>query len=97
MKKLMANETYIKGNWVVDCEGTHNDDNAERINFLIENVLEEIAIHPEYGGWETLYRDPDDGRYWEKVYEQGEMHGGGPPSLRYIGDNEAIVKYKLSK
>ena len=47
------------------------------------------------GAWETLFRDPDDGRYWERVYPQGDLHGGGPPQLQVIDEAEAKRKYGI--
>jgi len=41
----------------------------------------------------TLYRDPDDGRYWERTYPQSELHGGGPPELRVLATEDARQKY----
>ena len=32
----------------------------------------------------TLIRDRADGQLWERFYTLGEMHGGGPESLRCI-------------
>ena len=43
-----------------------------------------------------LYRDPGDGRYWELAYPNGEMHGGGPPSLIMLTEQEAKTKYGLT-
>lgn len=34
--------------------------------------------------WTVLYQDPQDKRYWEFHYPEGELHGGGPPSLRVL-------------
>ena len=48
---------------------------------------------PKWRGWETLYRDPDDGRYWERTFPQSGSDGGGPPQLRFLTDYEAKDKY----
>ena len=53
------------------------DATCQRIESLTTNDLQEVAISKQWGGWETLFRDPDDGRYWERTYPQGEMQGGG--------------------
>ena len=45
-------------------------------------------------GWETLYRDPRDGRLWELTYPQSEMHGGGPRRLHVLSRDEAAAKYE---
>lgn len=53
----------------------------DRINWLIENKLVKVGIGKESGGWEHLFRDPADGRYWLLTYPFGALQGGGPPSL----------------
>ncbi|PSQ82866.1 MAG: hypothetical protein BRD44_06480 [Bacteroidetes bacterium QS_7_67_15] len=45
------------------------------------------------GGWSILYRDPADERLWELTYPQGHLHGGGPPLLRVVSEEEAAEKY----
>ncbi|MEL6379163.1 MAG: Imm27 family immunity protein [Pseudomonadota bacterium] len=68
---------------------------CERIDYLTSNCLIKICNSSSGGAWKTLYQDPNDGRYWERVYIQSDSHGGGPPSLLCIGDNLAKTKYKL--
>lgn len=62
-----------------------------RIRALVNEELEKVGSAS--GGWETLYRDRRDGRFWELHYPQGEMHGGGPESLRLIDIADAAHKY----
>jgi hypothetical protein len=38
----------------------------------------------DQSGWETLYRDPGTGSFWEITYPQSRMHGGGPRQLSEI-------------
>lgn len=90
--KLEKNETYLKGEWVLQNDEVIGDETCHRIRHLITR-LEEISSAD--GGWETLYRDNSDGRYWELFYEHGDWHGGGPPSLRNISEPEAKEKYKF--
>jgi hypothetical protein len=52
-----------------------------------------VADCEETGGWETLFLDPTDGRYWERTYPQGEQHGGGPAALLLIRVADARKKY----
>lgn len=56
------------------------EDIRDRINWLTNEVLVLVGIE-KVGGWEKLYRDPGDGRYWLLTYPFGELQGGGPPSL----------------
>ena len=64
-----------------------------RIDDLVRNYLQKIAT--DESGWETLYQDPSDGRYWELTYPSGESHGGGPPRLTVVSSQEAALKYKI--
>ena len=89
--KLKPNETDLLGKWVVVDGNVIGDTTTERIEALVEERLEKIAV--DATGWETLYRDPNDGRYWELTYPQGEMHGGGPPRLTYLSYEAARAKY----
>lgn len=92
---LRAEETELVGKWVFDGKVSRADAVAERIEHLTEHVLKKIAVSKDYGAWETLYRDPADGRLWERTYPQGHMHGGGPPRLAVIAADEAKRKYEI--
>jgi hypothetical protein len=69
------------------------DATRERIEWLMSSYLEKIAS----SNWETLFRDPDDGRYSERTYPQSEMHGGGPPSLFALSVEKAHAKYEFTE
>lgn len=66
----------------------------DRINWLTDQVLSLVGIE-KVGGWEKLYRDPGDGRYWLLTYPFGELQGGGPPSLicKKLSDSEIKSGY----
>ncbi len=95
MQRLQPNESEIVGAWVYEAGVMESDGQTKRIEWLIEHVLERIAFSPVDGAWETLFRDPGDGRFWERTYPQGEMHGGGPQALRCLTTEEAASKYRL--
>lgn len=95
MKPLEPDETDLVGKWGNDRGRVVGDAVDERIIWLTSTVLTKVASHPEYGACETLFRDPNDGRYWERTYPQGEKHGGGPPRLSLISEDRAREKYKL--
>jgi len=67
------------------------DASFERIQRLTESYLKRIGATPD--GWDVLYKDPSDGRFWELIYPQSELHGGGPPLLRWLSDQQARDKY----
>lgn len=97
MKKLQADEKELVGGWVPGDKGLQADETAKRIEWLILIALEKIADSPQWGAWETLFRDPDDGRLWERTYPQGELHGSGPPTLTNISMEQARTKYGIEK
>jgi hypothetical protein len=92
-EKLKANEKQLIGSWVKVNDKIVGDSICSRIAYLTENYLEKIG-YSEYGAWETLYRDPEDGRYWERIYPSGEQHGGGPAALISLSEVEAQSKYR---
>jgi hypothetical protein len=69
-----------------------SDPACSRIDTLIYRYLQKICVTE--GGWVTLYQDPADGRYWELTYPQSEQHGGGPPLLTWLNDEQVASKYK---
>ena len=91
---MQPNETVLTGQWLLDGERVVADETCERIEWLIDCRLEQLAKHSS--GWETLYRDPRDGRLWEHTYPQGEMNGGGPPQLQVISSDAAAFKYGIA-
>ena len=93
--KIASDEIEIRGAWIADGDHIVGDESCKRIEWLVSSVLERVPGRLVAGGWEVLYRDPGDGRDWEQGYPQGELHGGGPPMLRFIPESEARKKYGL--
>jgi hypothetical protein len=89
MAKLQPNETDLIGEWKVVGGKVVGNEACERIDLLTSQYLEHIAV----GNWEKLYRDPEDGRYWELTYPHSDWHGGGPPRLTCLSEEEAQTKY----
>ncbi|ONF91793.1 Imm27 family immunity protein [Leptospira santarosai] len=95
IRKLLPSEKEIVCNWIINESEIQNDANIRRVRYLIENYL--IKIKTDRSGWNTLYQDPEDGRYWESTYLQSNIHGGGPLSLFALTDEQANKKFKLYK
>ena len=93
--KLQRHETELVGRWVTENGRVRSDATCDRINWLASHHLREIGVSKQWGAWETLFQDPDDGRYWEQTYPHGEMHGGGPPTLRLLTMEQAKAKYDI--
>ena len=91
--ELQPDEIVLTGNWLVEGERVVADDVCRRIEWLVESQLERLAT--DSSGWDTLYRDPRDGRLWEHIYPQSEMHGGGPPQLKVVSAESAAAKYRV--
>jgi hypothetical protein len=85
-------ETLIEGSWVMENGRMSADEAEKRINGLVKSDLEYLASAS--GCWEILYKDPRDGRYWERSFPQSEMQGGGPKLLRNLSVEEARSKYR---
>jgi hypothetical protein len=91
--ELQPDELMLSGKWLVEGGSVVADDVCRRIEWLVEAQLERLAA--DSSGWDTLYRDPRDGRLWERTYPQSEMHGGGPPELSVILPEVAAAKYRV--
>ena len=93
IKNLLPHETLLEGKLFEFKGNILGNAVCDRIQHLITSHLMKIGYTSS--GWEALYKDPGDGRYWELVFLQGELHGGGPPTLRLLSDIEAKTKYSL--
>lgn len=87
--RLKPEETDLLGKWEVISGNVVADATCERIELLTEQYLDKVAG----GGWDTLYRDPNDGRYWELTYPESSWQGGGPPRLTYLSHEQVRAKY----
>jgi hypothetical protein len=91
--KIKNNETEIIGKWIVKDGEVIEDENSKRVHYLIKVYLNKVS-KSESSGWESLYIDPNDKRYWELKYLNSECQGGGPPSLFCITEYDAMEKYR---
>jgi immunity protein 27 of polymorphic toxin system len=80
MNRLQPNEQILTGTWLVQDGRARGDAVCERIEWLIAHYLQKIVDSPHSGTWETLYRDPEDGRYWERTYPKAECTAAGRQS-----------------
>jgi Immunity protein 27 len=90
--ELTPAEVDLHGDWLVQQDRSVVADATEqRIEWLTAQKLERISN--DRSGWETLYRDPRDGRLWELTNPQGGMQGGGLRRLHVLSRDEAAAKY----
>ena len=93
MINLLKDKTKIVGKRVYLNGSVVKDENTKQIESLIKDYLKTIAT--DESGWDTLYQNPDDNKFWELTYLQSELHGGGPPCLSILSEEEARKKYSL--
>lgn len=91
--KLLNNETKLIGHWEYNDGTMKKDEITARIEALIQNDLLKVAT--DSTGWDILYIDQLDKRYWELTYTESELQGGGPPTLSLISIEEAKLKYRI--
>lgn len=89
--KINRNEVQLVGKWEFIGGKVVADSVCNRIADLVEYHLEKVAT--DSSGWNTLYLDPLDKRFWERIYPDGELQGGGPPTLRNISAKCVKQKY----
>ena len=80
--KPLPSETTIIGNWILQNNKMTADDNCKRIEELTRTYFVKIETSPD--GWNVIYQDPEDLRFWELSYPNSEMYGGGPPALQVV-------------
>ena len=73
--------------------GAEHDPVDARILHLARERLERLAS--TNAGWDTLFRDPRDGRLWELTFPQGNLFAGGPRRLSVIDLEDARSKYEF--
>lgn len=89
--RLKPEEDELYGKWIEKDGVVSADETCCRIEWLTTNWLEKQAV--DDSGWNVLYQDPSDGRYWELTYPQSEMHGGGPPALLHVSKETVESRY----
>ena len=88
---IRPQETDIVGQWLDTGSRVEGDAACARIEWLVAERLERLADGPSR--WETLFRDPRDGRLWERTYPHGALRDGGPPRLTVIAPAAAAARY----
>jgi hypothetical protein len=90
---ISPEETEIIGSWETVAGRVTKDEQAHRVESLVRGYLKPVANSS--GGWERLFKDPADGRFWELTYPNSELHGGGPPKLAVLTKEEATRRYEF--
>ncbi|WP_163444541.1 Imm27 family immunity protein [Flavobacterium columnare] len=91
--ELKSDEILLIGSWKMDDGKIIADEVCERIEKLVANYLEKVAV--DKTGWEILYKDTTDNRYWLLTYPNSDWQGGGPPILKMLTQKEVTEKFEL--
>jgi Immunity protein 27 len=81
----------IVGAWTAQGGRRVANQECEIISHLVKYHFLKVGEREE--GWTVLYRDPTNDTFWERTYPQGEMHGGGPPTLTQLSEGEVRLHY----
>lgn len=92
--ELGPEERQLVGAWIEVAGRRVHDQVDRRIFWLVSRRL--TLRGTAHGGWDQLYQDPRDARYWELTFPQGSLHGGGPRLLTCVGADVAREKYGVS-
>ena len=88
---LDPSELDLVGAWDGSGDEPRLDAVDRRIFWLVTRRL--VARGVASGGWDQLYVDPRDGRFWELTFPEGSLHGGGPRRLTCLSEVAARAKY----
>lgn len=78
-------EKEIIGKWVFKNGKVIADSNCKKIESMIKKELTKIGTSED--GWTTKYK-ASDGTVWELSYPESHLHGGGPPKLVQVVQNQ---------
>ena len=93
--ELKPDEILLIGSWKMDAGKVVSDEVCVRIEKLKNNYLKKVTV--DKSGWETLYQDPKDNRFWLLFYPNSENHGGNSPTLKMLTQTEVTEKFGLLK
>jgi len=55
-----------------------------------------VKIASDNSGWDTLYLDKETKLYYEKIYPDSNLHGGGQAKYKQTSLTDSIIdKYKI--
>lgn len=91
MKMIRKSENDIIGGTKIRFGSIVFDANAKRVERLVEKCLQHVAT--DGTGWDELFYCRKYDSYWEKVFLNSAIHGGGAPSLLRISYEMAVEKY----
>jgi hypothetical protein len=93
-RDLQPDERQLVGGWAERDGRRELDEVDRRIFWLVSRRL--VPRGQANHGWDQLYQDPRDGRFWELTFPEGSLHGGGPRRLECVAALVAAEKYGVA-
>ena len=93
-RDLEPHELTLVGGWAERDGQRELDETDRRIFWLVTRRL--VARGQVNQGWDQLYQDPRDGRFWELTFPEGSRHGGGPRRLECVAALVVREKYGVA-
>ena len=93
-RDLEPHELTLVGGWAERDGQRELDETDRRIFWLVTRRL--VARGQVNQGWDQLYQDPRDGRFWELTFPEGSLHGGGPRRLECVAALVVREKYGVA-
>lgn len=93
-RDLEPHELTLVGSWTERDGRRELDETDRRIFWLVTRRL--VARGQANEGWDQLYQDPRDGRFWELTFPEGSLHGGGPRRLECVAALVVREKYGVA-
>jgi hypothetical protein len=85
---MYENQGKIIGSWK-DVNGrVVADENCDIIERIISEKL--VYLADDKSGWNKLYINNIDKSLWELTYPEGDLQGGGPPTLTRVKKDNYI-------
>ena len=82
IEKLKNTERILVGAWIFENGKNVDDSVSKRIQCFIAEILKKVTLSDD--GWDRLYIDMEDFRYWGLTYPDGHLHGGGSAVKKYF-------------
>ncbi|MBC6474267.1 MAG: hypothetical protein GDA48_16830 [Hormoscilla sp. GM102CHS1] len=89
--KYASKKNEIVGQWIFQAGKIVPDASCKIIEHMISSNF--VKVSDREDGWTTLYKEPVEQSYWELTYPDSELHGGGPPKLTKLSEEEVLEKY----
>ena len=91
---LEPHERQLSGRWNAEVANGVGDVVDARIFWLVTERLTPTAR--SFDGWDAVFFDSRDGRFWELTFPHGSLFAGGPRQLTLVSPDVVAEKYGRS-